>query len=144
VKDLVTKKEATFTKTFEVVPSSFGLVRMALSIDDAGRLPAPPLCVPGQRLFVNFYVTGFDRDKTSKEPHITFKMRVKEKGTAVLGKDSGGAIKDAPEKYKMIQANFQLQLNRPGQFSVELEATDEVAKKSVSYSFNVVVQELLK
>src|SRR5207237_10426580 len=54
VKDRTSNKEATSTTTFEVVPSAFGLVRLMLSIDEAGALPAPPLCVPGQRLVVNF------------------------------------------------------------------------------------------
>lgn len=142
VKDRATNKEATFTKKFEVVPVAFALVRLALSIDEAGALPAPPLCVPGQRLVVNFHVTGFEREKANKLPNISFKLRVLENGKPVLGKDAGGAIKDAPENYKMIQANFLLQLNRPGKFTVELEATDEITKKKASQAFDVVVQEL--
>ena len=143
VKDLASKKEATFTKKFEVVPTAFALVRLVLSIDEAGNLPAPPLAVPGQRLVVNFHVTGFDRDKTTKFPNISFKLRVLENGIKpVLGKEAGGSIKDTPENYKMVQANFQLQLNRPGKFTVELEASDEIAKKKTTQTIDLVVQEL--
>jgi hypothetical protein len=143
VKDRTSNKEATFTKKFEVVPTAFALVRLVLSIDEAGNLPTPPLAVPGQRLVVNFHVTGFEREKTSKSPNITFKLRVLENGIKpVLGKDAGGSIKDVPENYKMVQANFQLQLNRAGKFTAELEATDEVSKKKSSQTIDILVQEL--
>ncbi len=142
VKDNATKKETSFTKKFEVLPTAFALVRVGLSFDEAGALPAPPLCVPGQRLVVSFFVTGFEREKANKLPNITFKMRVLESGKPVLGKDAGGTIKDAPENYKMIPANFLLYLNRPGKFTVELEAMDEVNKKKTSQTFDVAVQEL--
>jgi len=142
VEDRAAMTKKTFTKKFEVVPTVFGLVRLNLSYDDDGRLPAPPLCVAGQRVVVNFLVVGFEREKASKRPNITFKMRVLENGKPVLGKDAGGSIKDAPETYKMIPANFYLYLNRPGKFTVELEAADEVNKKTTKQSFDLTVQEL--
>lgn len=139
VKDHAANKEATFTRKFEVIPPTFGMVRLGLSYDVEGKIHAPPVAVPGQRLQVNFYATGFERDKTSKQPNISFKMRVLENGRPVLGKDAGGNITDAPENHKMIPANFFLYLNRPGKYTVELEATDEVSKKKTAQSFDINV-----
>ena len=50
----------------------------------------------------------------------------------------------ADQRFGDIRSNFQLQLNRAGKFTVELDATDEIAKKTTSQSFDVLVQELLK
>ena len=98
--------------------------------------------MPGQRLIVNFFVAGFERDNKNKQPHITFKLRVLENGKPVLGKDAGGEVKNIPDNYKMIPANFFLYLNRSGKFTVELEATDEIAKKKTSQTLDLAVQEL--
>src|SRR5262245_51939842 len=54
VKDRAAKTEKKETRKFQVLPVTFGLVRMSLSFDDRGLIPAPPVCVPGQRLLVNF------------------------------------------------------------------------------------------
>ena len=141
VTDRAAKKDVKFTKKFEVVPTTFALVRLGLSFDEAGRLPAPPVCVPGQRLVVSFYVAGFDRDKMMN-PNISFKMRVTEGGKPVLAKDAGGEVKNAPPNLKMIPANFFLYLNRSGKFTVELEAVDEITKKKTAQTVDIVVQEL--
>jgi hypothetical protein len=144
VKDRAAKVDKTLTRKFEVLPTTFGLVRLGLSYDDRGTVPAPPLCVPGQRLLVNFFATGFERDKTMKtpQPHITFKMRVLQDGKPVLGKEASGVVKEAPEAWKVIPASFFLYPNRVGKFTVEVEAVDELAKKKASHSFELTVQEL--
>ena len=120
VKDRATDKEAEFSRKFEIGPRSFAVVRLGLSHDVEGRFPLP-VCVVGQRLQVNFWVTGFDRDPKGKQPNITFKMRVLEGGRAVLTKDAGGEVKTSPEDYKMIPLSTFLFLNRAGKFTVESE-----------------------
>jgi len=143
VKDRAANTEATFSKEFEIGPREFGLVRLGLSHDVEGKIPAPPVCVTGQRLQVNFWVTGFERDKTNKQPNVTFKMRVLERGKPVLTKDAGGDVKTVPEDYKMIPLSTFLFLNRPGKFTVEIEASDDVAKKKATESFDIEVQGLV-
>jgi hypothetical protein len=142
VKDRSTDKQAEFSRKFEIGPRSFAVVRLGLSHDVEGKIPAPPICVAGQRLQVNFWVTGFDRDPKDKQPRISFKMRVLEGGRAVLTKDAGGEIKTAPEDYKMIPLSTLLFLNRVGKFTVEIEANDELGKKKAAQSFDIEVREL--
>lgn len=142
VTDRATKKEVKEKKDFEVLPTQFGLIRVDLSYDEKGALPAPPICVAGQRVQVNFFTTGFERDGKTKQPNLSFKMRVLENGKAVLGKDAAGSITFAPEAYKAIPANFFIYMNRSGKFVVELEALDEVTKKTAKHSFDLTVMDV--
>src|SRR5947208_1433610 len=87
--------------TLTAVPT-LALVRLSLSHDIKGEFPAPPVCVVGQGLTLNFWVTGFERDPKSKEPNVSFKMRVLEGGRSVLAKPPGGEVKTVPADYKMI------------------------------------------
>lgn len=140
VKDLAAGKQKEHVAKFEVVPATFGLVRMHLSYDEKGALPAPPICVAGQRLTLHFFATGFER--TNKQPNISLKMRISQDGKSVLEKDPTGTIKDAPETHKMIYAYFPIFLNRGGKYTVEIEGTDEVSKKTTKQSFDITVYEL--
>jgi len=146
VKDRAANTQKTLTRNFEVLPPTFGLIRFSLSYDERGEIPAPPISLPGQRLMVNFWATGFERDKEKKppQPHLTFKMRVLQDGKPVLGKDATGSVdgkRPIPQDWKAIPANFFLYLNRPGKFTVELEAVDELSKKKASHSFDLTVLE---
>jgi hypothetical protein len=52
--------------------------------------------------------------------------------------------KDVPDNLPMVPMQFMLSLNRPGKFTVELTATDQVAKKTTKLSFPLTVSTLLK
>jgi hypothetical protein len=141
VEDRATQKKAELTKKFDVIEKEFGLVRLNTSYDGQGALPAPAVAVAGQSLWVNFAATAFDRDKKTKQPDITVEMRVlDENGKPTVEKPFPGAVSDnVPESWSLIPMQFLLTLNRPGKFTVELKATDKLAKKNSTLKFPVTV-----
>ena len=135
VTDRATKTVKELVQKFEVLSPSFGIVRLTTSLDEKDLLPAPMIGVPGQFVYVNFVTVGFGRD-AKKQPNMSLAMRViDEKGKPTLAKPSVGEVADLPEKVQAVPMQFQLSLNRPGRFTVELKATDNVTKKTSTLTF---------
>ncbi len=129
VSDRTGKTSATLERKFQVEKLGFGLVRLSTSYDQEGRMPAPMVGVPGQFLHVNFVAVGFARDKTKKQPHMEVELRIlDDKGKPVLDKPGTGVVnKDVAENARGFPMGFVVALNRPGKFSVELNAVDKIA-----------------
>jgi hypothetical protein len=142
ITDRSTKTTKKLSQKFEVLPKGFGLVRLGLSYDQGGLLPAPPVGVAGQHLFVNFWVAGFERDKDNKMPNVTGSLRILENGRPTLEKNLSGSIKMAAAGPSLIPFTFALSLNRPGKFTVEVKATDEIGKKTATQTFDLTVLEV--
>jgi hypothetical protein len=129
------------TKKFDVLAAQFGIVSPVLTFHERG-LPAPPLLVPGQRVMVNYGVTGFQRDPKTKQPYVIGSMRIlDENKKPTLEKEIRGDVKQYPENSKVIPISFHLLLNRPGKFTIEMKAKDEVAGKSATQTFDIEVVE---
>jgi len=141
VSDRSTKVTKKVTRKFEVLAKTFGLVRLSLSHDPRGQLPASPIAVPGQTIFVNFFATGFERDKKTKNPNIVASLRVLDDGKPVLEKPLTGSVDMFAEGETLIPLTFALPLNRTGKFTVELKITDKVAEKSVTQTFDLNIIE---
>jgi hypothetical protein len=144
VVDLKSKAKQSFQRKFEVLPKSFGLARLMTSYDPGGRLPAPPGGVVGQILFLNFAVIGFDRDPAKKQPDVRLQMRIlDESGQPTLRKPFTGdtAQSDVSEGSIAVPMNFTVPLNRSGKFTIELQATDRVSKKTSKLAIPLVVVE---
>ncbi len=143
VTDHTAKASAVLERKFQVQPVQFGLVRIGTTYDPAGNMPAPMLGVPGQFMHVNFVAVGFDRDKSKKQPNIHVEMAVlDDKGKPVLTKPDTGDVSEknnVPENVRAIPMQFPLTLNRPGKFTVELKATDQVSKKTATARFPLTV-----
>lgn len=134
----------TLTREFEVLPKDFGLVRLKLTTVSNAPLPAPPVGVPGQSLLVNCAVLGFARNKDKDDqPDVVVTVTVRdEQGKPTLAKPlSDEANKDVPKNLVGIQIGLPVQLNRPGKYTVEIEANDKVANKKSKLSFPLVVME---
>jgi hypothetical protein len=148
VTDLVdaAKSKATLTRKFEVVPKKFGFARVALGSNADGQ-PAPAVAVTGQTYFLNFALVGFDLDEKSMQPDLAVEMRIFDKdGKPTQAKPfTGEANKGVPAQYrKIVPMQFVLALNRPGDFTIEMEATDKYTKKTVKQSLKITVLELPK
>ena len=141
VTDRSTNKSETLVRKFEVLPKAFGLVQLTLSADPQGKVPAGALGV-GQSLYVNSHVVGFQRGPAG-QPNVALELRVlDEGGKPTLASPLTGRIdKGVPPKDPVLPGEFLVSLNRPGKFTVELKATDEVANKSVTQSFPITVHE---
>jgi hypothetical protein len=140
VTDRANKATKTLTRKFEVVAREFGLVRLALTTDGEGRLPAANYGFVGQSIWVNFAAVNFVRD-TKKEPFVSVQMTVlDESGKPTLPKPFVGEVrKDVPANVLAVPMQFFLTLNRPGKFTIKIRATDEVGKKFSELTVPLVV-----
>jgi hypothetical protein len=142
VTDRATKKSASFSKAFEVVPTKLSIVRLNLT-NENGR-PAPPIGAPGQSLLLNFGLVGFDLDTKKMQPNLAVEMTVlDEAGKPVHAKPFTGTFTEVTDEYKKYLPNqFIINLNRSGKFKMVLKATDKLTSKSVEQSLELTVLEI--
>ncbi len=130
-KNLAAKK---FEYPFDVIPQSFGFVGVT----------APAIGFPGQH-----YVTGFGlvnlamNDK--KQPNTEINIRIlDEKDNAVAPAVKIELPRDMPEGIDLTQANFvplqyPIYLNRPGRFTIDIQAKDNFGNRKASLRYPVTV-----
>ena len=139
VTDRAAKTSKELVQKFTVMSPAFGIVRLTTSLDEKDQLPAPMIGVPGQLVYVNFATVGFGRN-AKKQPSMSLTMTVlDEKGKPTLTKPATGEVDDVPEKVPAVPMQFPISLNRPGRFTVELKATDNVSKKTSKVTFPLTV-----
>jgi hypothetical protein len=133
VTDRVSKAAQTLTKTFDVLPKGFGVVSLFTSVDAKGEIPAPPVGVIGQNVFVQFAVVGFGRDK-AKKPDLTVEMRLLDEARKpTLPKAETLVIKETQmENDPAVPLTLPIPFNREGNFTVELKATDKLTGKEAT------------
>ncbi len=143
VTDRATRALGTLTRTYEVLPKGFGLVRLNTTYDADGKIAAP-FVGEGQVLFVNFLAVGFGRDQAQAQPNLSVVMRILDQtGRPTLATPYTGVVnKDIPAKALSVPMQFIVELNRPGQFTLELKATDKVTGQSATLSYTLKVREL--
>lgn len=153
VTDRTAKASVSLERKFQVQPLTLGLVRLSTSYDPphpvtGPRYPAPMVAVPGQFLHVNFVAVGFDRDKAKKHPNLQVELNVlDEKGKPAQAKPDMGQVTEkdnVPENTRAMPMGFTMALNRPGQYTVELKATDLVSKKTQTLKFPLTVVNIEK
>jgi hypothetical protein len=143
-------KPAELTRKFKVLPPALGIVRVGLSYDSEGRLPAPMQGVVGEQLMLHYFVVGFERDATKDkkkpQPDLSFDLRIlDEKGKPTLAKPISDRVpnKLVPEvaaNLRHLNLDLPIVLSRPGSYTVELTVTDYVAKKkAVTLTFPLKV-----
>lgn len=136
------KVSKTLERKFEVMPLEFGLVRLKVSYDPDGKVPAPRFGSPGQSFFIGFWAVGFGRGGDKKAPHVTVQLQVyDENNKPMLAKPFPGEFKEAQAELPAAQMGFWMPLNRPGKFKVVLSAEDKIGKKKAELSFPLVVME---
>jgi hypothetical protein len=131
----------TLTQPFTVLPKGFGLVGLTLTADADATVPAGVVGA-GDTVFVNAAAVGFGRSGgEAGQPNLSFKLRVlDEAGQPTVAKPFAGVInKDVAGKVPSVPLQFVLSLNRAGRYTVELQATDHVADKTVTRSFPITV-----
>jgi hypothetical protein len=141
VKDLSSGKEKSLSRNVKVVEKDFALVRAALTSDVDAQYPAVALGC-GQGVWVHCSAVGFERDRSGKQPNVVFEMRVlDEGGKPVCAKPTTNTVnKDVTEKQSAVPMGFGLSLNRPGKFTVELLASDQISGKKAKLTFPISVQ----
>lgn len=141
VKDLISGKEQSIKGSARVVAKDFALVRASLSTDVDGQYPVIAFG-SGQGIWIGCSAVGFERDRTSKQPNVSFEIRVlDDRGNPIHKKPTTNTInKDVPENGSAIPMAFPLTLNRPGKFTIELLASDQISGKKAKTSFPITVQ----
>jgi hypothetical protein len=144
VTDRTTNKSVTFERKSKVLPPDFGLVRVGTYADRESKVPAAPIGVTGESIYVSFASVGFARDKAAKQPDLHVSMRVlDDKGQPTFAKPLTGTVnKDVPESVRIIPMHFGITLNRVGNFTVELVATDKISGKSAKVNLPLKVLSL--
>lgn len=140
VTDRTAKKSVSMSRSFQVLKPDFGIVRLTATPDQEGQA-LTAVFGAGQSLWVHCSLVGFGRDKAKGQPDATIELRVlDEKGKPTLTQPFAGQInKDVPAAARGVPVQFLVALNRPGKFTVEIKATDQVAKKTSTLSFPLQV-----
>jgi hypothetical protein len=140
VTDLANGKSSAVEQKGEIKPKGFGVVRVTTTGDAAATTPSG-LLGPGQSLFINAFVVGFERDSGAKQPKLALELRVlDESGKPTLAAPMTGSIeKNVAADALSVPIQFLVSLNRSGKFTVELKATDKVSGKSDTRSFPITV-----
>lgn len=140
VKDLASGQEQSLSRKLSVKPKDFALVRTTVTLDPEAHYPAA-VFASGQGVWVHCSAVGFGRGP-DKQPDVSFEMRVlDESGKPTLANPVTGAPpKGLPGDLSGLPMGFPLTLNRPGRFTVELQATDRISGKKATMSFPIVVQ----
>lgn len=142
VTDRTTKASQKLTRKFEVLPKNFGLVQMITTIDPQATIAVPPMGMVGEFRYVNCKIVGFERETVKKQPSIAVEMRVLDESGNPVSKPSTGEIsQDVPENAGLAFVQFALALNRPGKFTIELQATDRLSKKTAKVSLPLTSSE---
>jgi hypothetical protein len=135
VTDRVAGATREITRSCEVLPKAFGLVRLTTTRDPEAKIPAPAFR-QGQTGWINFAAVGFGRGKSSGLPHVNVVLRVLDQaGRSISAKPWTGEIsKDVPGSARALPMQFALAINRPGKYTAELTATDQITGQSASLS----------
>lgn len=141
VKDLASGKQQDLTRNFKVLPKDFALVRAMASVDTDAQYPAA-IFACGQGVWLHCSAVGFTRGGADKQPNVVFEMRVLDDGgKPTLAKPITNTVsKGIPAKELALPMAFPLSLNRPGKFTIELQATDQGSGKKAKISFPITVQ----
>jgi hypothetical protein len=135
VKDMLSKNAKVLNYSFDVEPEAFGFVRVF----------SPGAAFTGQNHVVNFAVIGMARD-AKKKPSVDIQMQVLDEAGKTVYSQSSTIPKDLPEEelskiatLPFIPLQYGMFLNRPGRFTIELEGTDKVGKKTAKVRFPLTV-----
>lgn len=133
VKDRVSGKQESLTRTLKVLPRDFALVRQTVSLDTEAAYPVG-VFVCGQGVWVHCNAVAFSR-AANKQPNLVFEARVlDDNGKPTLSKPIVHTVnKDIPADKQNVPLAFPLSLNRAGKFTLEIMATDQVNGKKAKF-----------
>lgn len=133
ITDPTSKKFKEYTHILDVLPADFGFIHIT----------APAIGLLGQDFPIEYSLVGFATDKM-KMPKMVVTTRVlDENGKPTVSEATVNKIPEdlgGQKTNELVRLVSPIFLNRPGRFTFEIEARDELSKKSAkfSYSFKVV------
>ena len=138
VTDRTTGKSTTLNGKGKVLPADFGLVHVGTFADIEAKAPIAPVGVVGSHLHLGFGVVGFDRGK-DMQPAIKVQLQIRdEKGQLTSAQPLSGLVnKDIAADVKFVPMTFGLTLDRPGRYTIELSAHDQISGKTSTVNLPV-------
>jgi len=129
VTDKASGKKVTFLGGGKVLPADFGIVRVG-TFGEGGN-PRSPVGVVGEIVQVRFSLIGFTRDKSGEsDVDVTLKI-LDEKNEPVKAKAQSHHVKQVLGMGQQhIPMQFGLTLDRPGNFTLEINARDIATGKN--------------
>jgi hypothetical protein len=141
ITDLQGKKEGAFTRDFAIEKPDFGLVRFQLSYDRFGQLAAPAAAAVGQTLYLNAVAVGYKPDARSQQAALQFELSIlDDAGKPALARPLTGEVKGGAVDTH-VPFRFELPIHRTGRFKLNVTATDQISKKSISLSVPLLAVE---
>jgi hypothetical protein len=133
------KKIVHCEQPVEVMPQELGMVGLRLANDAEGKSPAGGNLTVNQSLFIVGKAIGFTRKEN--RIHVVGAMRIFDSaGKEMTPHPIAVAIEqEVSEDIRAADFNWSLIANRPGQFKVRLELTDQIANRTVTYELPLVV-----
>ncbi len=140
VTDNATQKSASAKQEFTVGKKEFSLIRLNASGDGDGLVPLGALAA-GQPFFVHAAVAGFGVEPAGKQPKVSVVLRVlDENNKPLVAKPFTGSIdKNVPANATSLPIRFFVPLNRPGNYLLELTATDGVQNATSKLTYPITV-----
>jgi hypothetical protein len=140
VTDRASKRSGSLSRTFEVLPAEFGIVRLTTTADAEGLVPISVFQTGGS-LWLNAGVVNFARDKVRGQPVVAIQLRVlDEAGKPTTRRPFEGVINEkVPANARFVPVQFLVPLNRAGKFTVEIKATCRLSKNSKTLSLPISV-----
>jgi hypothetical protein len=134
VNDKQGKETKSVTYPFDLVPETFGFALVT----------APAVGLPGQSYAASFALVHMAFD-SKKMPNVEVRMSVlDDAGKPVANPVFASLPRDIPEgidiqKENFVPLTYPVYLNRPGHFTIEITALDNVAKKQKQLRFGLTV-----
>lgn len=147
ITDPATKKSEVLERKYKVLKLDFGLVNlhmMDIRADPRNQPSGAPIRVVGDAVVVNAAIVGFARDKNKQnQPNLGLEITVlDEKNKPTLAKSfTDQVVKDVPEQWSAVPISLPLALNRAGKYTIKLQATDRITKKTAEATLPVTVVE---
>ncbi len=140
VTDRLAKQSKSYEYPFEVIAPSFGIIGVL----------SPAIGVPGQRAHVQFALVNMKLD-AKKLPKVEVTMRVlDDEGKALSLPLKQLLPRDLPEEVKSLEKEnfvpllFPIYLNRPGRFTLAIDAFDQLATRKTELRVPLTVLDLSK
>jgi hypothetical protein len=142
VTDRVAAVSKSLAREVEVLPKRFGIVRVSITNDPEGQLPAAAFGA-GQAAWLQLGAVGFASPDAGKPPAVTFTLRILDQNSKPTQAKplEAASSKDVPPGAALAPVQFLLALNRPGKFMVEITATDDVSRKTTTLTLPLTVTE---
>lgn len=127
VEDKIAKTTQTLTQDFEVLPKKFGIVGFTAASDSNGEAPSPLFGTVGQAVWLQFFVTGFEREAKMKQPDLQILITIKDDTGKPVSKPQELLVnKGVMPTDSSVPVGFRIGFSREGKFKVEIKATDKL------------------